>query len=120
MISKVTKYAPKLKDFSLFCIPDPRGDDSEAALKILHGHYIYLILKITDLIDTVNKIEINYVNSMNISIFSKVFFILRKKNNQATFLHIYHHAIMVMSTYLHLKFVSGGGQACSLGEFYTF
>ena len=50
--------------------------------------YLYYIIKITDLIDT-------------------IFFILRKKNNQATFLHVYHHAIMVILTYLVLKLVPG-------------
>lgn len=51
--SQVVVYAPRLKDFRLFCIPDPKGDDSEAAVKILHGHYLYLVVKIVDLLDTV-------------------------------------------------------------------
>lgn len=46
----------------------------------------------------------------------QVFFILRKKNKQASFLHVYHHAGMVLFVYLHLKFVSGGGHACGVGE----
>lgn len=62
VLLKVVKYAPKLKDFTLFCIPDPRGDDSEAALQILHGHYIYLVVKIVDLLDTVSLLTELLIN----------------------------------------------------------
>lgn len=53
LVYKITVYTPKLKNATLFCIPDPRGDDSEAAFEVLHGHYVYLIIKIVDLLDTV-------------------------------------------------------------------
>lgn len=45
---------------------------------------------------------------------------LRKKNNQVTFLHVYHHAIMVVSCYLYIRFFSGGGQPISLGIINSF
>lgn len=45
---------------------------------------MFFMLKVVDLMDT-------------------VFFILRKKNNQVTFLHIYHHAGMVTLGFLYLK-----------------
>lgn len=44
-----------------------------------------------------------------------VFFILRKKNNQVTFLHIYHHTMMVFGCYMYNKFMSGGGHGLMLG-----
>jgi len=50
--------------------------------------YMYYIIKITDLLDT-------------------IFFILRKKYNQATFLHVYHHLLMVVFTYVGVKVVPG-------------
>uniref|UniRef100_T1H7Y8 Elongation of very long chain fatty acids protein n=1 Tax=Rhodnius prolixus TaxID=13249 RepID=T1H7Y8_RHOPR len=36
-----------------------------------------------------------------------VFFVLRKKQNQVTVLHVYHHACMVISTWGYLKYVRG-------------
>nr|CAD7615637.1 unnamed protein product [Timema genevievae] len=47
------------------------------------------MLKVLDLLDT-------------------VFFVLRKKNNQITFLHVYHHAAMVFGTWIAVKFLAGG------------
>lgn len=50
----------------------------------------------------------------------QVFFVLRKKNNQVTFLHVYHHAVMVAACYFYLKFLIGGGQPISLGIINSF
>lgn len=38
---------------------------------------------------------------------SQVFFILRKKQSHVTFLHVYHHANMVLSTWAYLKYIKG-------------
>lgn len=38
----------------------------------------------------------------------KVFFILRKKNNQVTFLHVYHHATMIINWWMAAKYVPVG------------
>ncbi|XP_033111355.1 elongation of very long chain fatty acids protein 7-like [Anneissia japonica] len=38
----------------------------------------------------------------------RIFFILRKKNNQVSFLHVFHHAIMPFSWWFGVKFVAGG------------
>ncbi|KAL4711171.1 hypothetical protein ACJJTC_015280 [Scirpophaga incertulas] len=51
------------------------------------GFYLYLIAKITELLDT-------------------VFFVLRKKQNQVTFLHVYHHTAMLWNTWLSVKYDS--------------
>lgn len=37
-----------------------------------------------------------------------IFFILRKKNNQVSFLHVYHHASMFPIWYIGVKWVAGG------------
>lgn len=50
---------------------------------------MYYIAKIVDLLDT-------------------VFFILRKKNGHVSFLHIYHHSMMVAAMYVAVNFVPGG------------
>ncbi|XP_069696799.1 very long chain fatty acid elongase 5-like [Periplaneta americana] len=50
--------------------------------------WMYHALKVVDLMET-------------------LFFILRKKNNQVSFLHVYHHAGMVLHTALYAKFGPG-------------
>uniref|UniRef100_A0A1B6LNZ3 Elongation of very long chain fatty acids protein n=1 Tax=Graphocephala atropunctata TaxID=36148 RepID=A0A1B6LNZ3_9HEMI len=50
--------------------------------------WYYMISKITDLLDT-------------------VFFIMRRKQSHVTFLHVYHHTVMVVSTWIFLKYVRG-------------
>ncbi|KAJ8732293.1 hypothetical protein PYW08_015023 [Mythimna loreyi] len=47
--------------------------------------YYYLIAKLSELLDT-------------------IFFVLRKKYNQVSFLHVYHHTLMVVVTWTALKY----------------
>lgn len=69
--------------------------DCAEVMKDDHGNYvaklvyIYFLLKVADLLDT-------------------VFFVLRKKQNQVTFLHVYHHFGMVILTFFGVRFVPGG------------
>ncbi|XP_050521964.1 elongation of very long chain fatty acids protein 7-like [Daktulosphaira vitifoliae] len=58
--------------------------------------YLYYFSKILDLLDT-------------------VFFVLRKKQSQVTFLHVYHHGMMVTAGWLVIKFYPGG-QLAFLGS----
>ncbi|XP_050682372.1 elongation of very long chain fatty acids protein 7-like [Leptidea sinapis] len=37
-----------------------------------------------------------------------VFFVLKKKNSQLTFLHVYHHVVMALYSWSYLKFAAGG------------
>ncbi|CAK1553383.1 unnamed protein product [Leptosia nina] len=60
-------------------------EKADVKLSATAGTYTYFLAKITELFDT-------------------IFFILRKKYNQASFLHIYHHSITVMSTWVILKY----------------
>lgn len=59
------------------------------AFQIARGVYLYFLAKMTELLDT-------------------VFFVLRKKNNQVTFLHIYHHTAMPMISWGCTKYFPGG------------
>ncbi|XP_047992102.1 elongation of very long chain fatty acids protein 7-like isoform X1 [Leguminivora glycinivorella] len=52
---------------------------------MMRGVWIYFVAKITELLDT-------------------VFFVLRKKMNQVSFLHVYHHSLMVIATWFALKY----------------
>ncbi|KAK9738409.1 GNS1/SUR4 family [Popillia japonica] len=62
--------------------------------------WAYFLSKIIDLLDT-------------------VFFVLRKKDNQITFLHVYHHAGMVVLTWIGCRFIPGGS-SLNLGILNTF
>ncbi len=59
------------------------------SIQIARGCHAYYLLKIADLLDT-------------------VFFVLRKKDNQVSFLHMYHHTGMVVLTWTATKFLPGG------------
>ncbi|KAG6457502.1 hypothetical protein O3G_MSEX010338 [Manduca sexta] len=63
--------------------------NTEEAIYIAWVCYLYFLLKVADLLDT-------------------VFFVLRKKFNQVTFLHIYHHTGMVLLTWGNSNYLAGG------------
>ncbi|CAG7786302.1 unnamed protein product, partial [Allacma fusca] len=47
-----------------------------------------------------------------IDTFDTIFFILRKKNSQVTFLHVYHHGSMILNWWLGAKYTPGGQVQC--------
>lgn len=53
------------------------------------GVYLYFLAKISELLDT-------------------VFFVLRKKERQISFLHLYHHTVMPMISWGATKYYPGG------------
>ncbi|CAH4008686.1 unnamed protein product [Pieris brassicae] len=53
--------------------------------RILFDIWIYFAAKVTELLDT-------------------IFFVLRKKDRQVTFLHLYHHSVMMIGTWMYLKY----------------
>lgn len=89
--------ASKLHNFQFFCIPEPKYDFTKEGDTVVYVSYMFYVLKLFDLFDT-------------------IFFILRKKNNQASFLHIYHHAGIVVVFYLYFKLLSGGGNGTIFGK----
>ncbi|XP_028173629.1 elongation of very long chain fatty acids protein 7-like, partial [Ostrinia furnacalis] len=56
---------------------------------VARGVYIYFLAKISELLDT-------------------VFFVIRKKERQITFLHLYHHTVMPMISWGATKYYPGG------------
>ncbi|PSN54038.1 hypothetical protein C0J52_14563 [Blattella germanica] len=62
--------------------------ENPETMQHVKGVYFYYLLKIIDLLDT-------------------VFIVLRKKENQVTFLHVYHHAVMIMIGWLWIRYFSG-------------
>uniref|UniRef100_A0A182RA83 Elongation of very long chain fatty acids protein n=1 Tax=Anopheles funestus TaxID=62324 RepID=A0A182RA83_ANOFN len=85
---------------SMSCGEPMTGVSRELQLTIWNGAWIYLMLKIVELLDT-------------------VFFVLRKKQNQVSFLHVYHHTIMVLFTWFYLKYIPGT-QAAFIGVLNSF
>lgn len=63
--------------------------DTPHALRVARGVYIYFLAKLTELLDT-------------------VFFVLRKKDNQISFLHLYHHTVMPLISWGATKYYPGG------------
>ncbi|KAI5643769.1 GNS1/SUR4 family domain-containing protein [Phthorimaea operculella] len=59
--------------------------DDVSRKEIIFGIWLYFAAKVSELLDT-------------------VFFVLRKKDNQISFLHLYHHSIMMVGTWACLKY----------------
>lgn len=77
-----------LSKYSLVCQPVDYSDNP-LSLRMARGLWLYYITKIIDLIDT-------------------IVFVLRKKSNQITFLHLFHHISMVLNAWSGVRFVPGG------------
>ncbi|XP_076754082.1 stuck in traffic [Xylocopa sonorina] len=77
-----------LRKYSWKCQPVDFSNSPEA-LRVARGVYIYFLAKISELLDT-------------------VFFVLRKKQSQITFLHLYHHTVMPMISWGAAKYYPGG------------
>lgn len=77
-----------LFEYSLGCQPVDYSYTPNA-LRVANATWLFYIAKFIELLDT-------------------VFFILRKKNNQVTFLHVFHHGCLPMFWYWGIKKVPGG------------
>nr|XP_018902304.1 PREDICTED: elongation of very long chain fatty acids protein 4-like [Bemisia tabaci] len=67
---------------------NPLGKNNPLFMSVCSGSWNYLMLKVTDLLAT-------------------VFFVLRKKQSQISFLHVYHHTQMVFIAWAYLKYLKG-------------
>lgn len=76
------------RNYSFICEPVDFSYSPEA-IRIAKIAHCYFLIKVIDLMDT-------------------VFFVLRKKQNQVTFLHVYHHAGMVALSWIGTKYLGGG------------
>ncbi|KXJ27022.1 Elongation of very long chain fatty acids protein 4 [Exaiptasia diaphana] len=77
-----------MPDFNLWC-EIVKYEDDPRLLRLARVIYIYYLSKFVEYFDT-------------------FFFILRKKNNQVTFLHVYHHATMCLLWWMVCKWIAGG------------
>lgn len=74
--------------YSYTCQPVTYGTDS-TSMRMARAVWLYYIAKITELLDT-------------------VFFVLRKKDRQISFLHMYHHTLMPVCAFIGVKYFAGG------------
>ncbi|KAK1129252.1 hypothetical protein K0M31_020381 [Melipona bicolor] len=79
---------------------NPSTTDVQIRAMMAKAAWWYFIAKLVELLDT-------------------VFFVLRKKQNQVTFLHVYHHTITSMFSWGYLKFLPGE-QGALIGFLNTF
>ncbi|XP_071956125.1 very long chain fatty acid elongase 4-like [Antedon mediterranea] len=75
-------------NFDVFCQKVDYSNDPQA-VRLANATWWFFFSKIIELTDT-------------------VFFILRKKHNQISFLHVYHHSTMVMLWWIGVRWVAGG------------
>ncbi|KAM8707062.1 hypothetical protein ACLKA7_011205 [Drosophila subpalustris] len=74
--------------FSFTCQPVEHDNTSVQMMRLIYASYGYYLLKYLDLLDT-------------------VFIVLRKKNSQVSFLHVYHHAGMIFGVSIFMTFLAG-------------
>ncbi|UJR23817.1 hypothetical protein I4U23_026793 [Adineta vaga] len=74
--------------YSLLCEPVDYSNGKDA-MRACNVSWWYFMMKLVDLIDT-------------------IIFVLRKKDNQITFLHVYHHLTMVFFGWYGTTYVPGG------------
>ncbi|XP_063705645.1 very long chain fatty acid elongase 7-like [Culicoides brevitarsis] len=87
------------KHYNFTCEPVDYSDNPRA-VRMLSAVWFYYMCKLIELLDT-------------------VFFVMRKKQNQVTFLHVYHHTMMPFAGFIGTKYV-GGGQTTLLGLINSF
>ncbi|XP_075150957.1 very long chain fatty acid elongase 7 [Haematobia irritans] len=75
-------------NYNLKCQPVDYSD-GPMSKRMLNLCYVYYLSKLTEFADT-------------------VFFVLRKKSSQITWLHVYHHSVTPLETWVLVKFVAGG------------
>ncbi|XP_032380724.1 elongation of very long chain fatty acids protein 4 isoform X1 [Etheostoma spectabile] len=88
-----------LSNYSYLCQPVDYSN-SKLAVRMAKACWWFFFSKVIELSDT-------------------LFFILRKKNSQLTFLHIYHHGTMIFNWWAGIKYVAGG-QSFFIGLVNTF
>ncbi|GFO40761.1 elongation of very long chain fatty acids protein [Plakobranchus ocellatus] len=78
----------KVGGYSIYCDSIDKYQSEKDKEEFINIGYIFFLSKLIEFWDT-------------------IFFVLRKKNRQITFLHVYHHATMTVFTWLGVKFLPG-------------
>ncbi|XP_073820674.1 very long chain fatty acid elongase 7-like [Musca autumnalis] len=87
-------------NYNWFCMKIEKNDVSPETMNLLHVTHTCYMSKIFDILDT-------------------IFYVMRKKNKQISFLHVYHHGMMIWASFLyHMKFF--GSVYTSIGHVNSF
>ena len=86
--------------YSFICEPIDFSTTNYHAVQMTKMAHYYFLTKVVDLLDT-------------------VFFVLKKKQTHVTFLHVYHHAGMVLLSFFGTKYFAGG-QSVFMGVINSF
>ncbi|XP_039282288.1 elongation of very long chain fatty acids protein AAEL008004 [Nilaparvata lugens] len=70
------------------CMPADKRENFFLRNELFQAAWYYFFSKLADLLDT-------------------IFFVLRKKQSHVSFLHVYHHSMMLVSTWAYLKYIRG-------------
>lgn len=77
----------------------------------VHVWHNWKALRFTGFMATANLSLVNWQRwvrlCLNMLLSFQIFFVLRKKNNQVTFLHVYHHSIMPFTWWFGVRFAAG-------------
>ncbi|KAL1465798.1 hypothetical protein WDU94_005338 [Cyamophila willieti] len=98
LVCKVIKVCYIDAQYSIICQPIDHSNTAQAIAKYFPGASIHVL----------SLISSNF----------QVFFILRKKFKQASFLHVYHHTGMILAGLIGTRYVTGG-HSVSLGAVNT-
>nr|QXU64631.1 fatty acid elongase 20 [Blattella germanica] len=77
-----------LRDYNYRCQPVDYSENPKA-IRMANATWYYMACKLVELLDT-------------------VFFVMRKKNNQVSYLHLWHHTLMPVCAWIGVKFLAGG------------
>ncbi|CAG9815583.1 unnamed protein product [Phaedon cochleariae] len=88
LFSEIGKGGWLTGEYSLSCQPVDYSN-KPSTLRMVHASWWYYFSKFTEFMDT-------------------IFFVLRKKNDQISTLHVIHHGVMPMSVWFGVKYTPGG------------
>ncbi|XP_045141318.1 elongation of very long chain fatty acids protein 7 isoform X2 [Echinops telfairi] len=100
---------PRVEDWLLMASPLPQT--------IILGLYVYFVTSLgPKLMENRKPFELKramitynfFIVLFSVYLCYEIFFVLRKKNSQVTFLHVFHHTIMPWTWWFGVKFAAGG------------
>ncbi|KAI5750176.1 hypothetical protein M8J76_013441 [Diaphorina citri] len=94
-------------DYSFKCQPLDLGNHPRT-MRMAAVCWWYFISKFSEFCDTMVHLCWWYYFSKFTEFFDTFFFVLRKKQNQVSTLHVIHHGVMPMSVWFGVKFTPGG------------
>jgi elongation of very long chain fatty acids protein 7 len=73
-----------------------------------NGCWWYFFSKFTEFFDTVSHFNADLKKIFQPNLFLQFFFVMRKKSNHISTLHVIHHGVMPLSVWFGVKFTPGG------------